>query len=98
MTKLEIGHKIETRDFAQRLIGQNGTFLVSKPGTQLVVVCQEGHSIRSIRSVGSEYPTVPLGGGPQDIWVVEKLNNAIEVIAMAEIADAPTPLLQPKAN
>lgn len=81
MANFEIGQKQRTRDFAQLLAGQAGTFLVSRPGTTLVVVCQEGYSIKSIRSAGTDYPSIALGGGSHDSWEVEKLTSATEIAA-----------------
>lgn len=87
---LQIGQKQRTQDFAQLLAGQEGTFLVSRPGTPpLVVVCQQGYSIRSIRSAGSDYPTIPLGGS-SNVWEVEKLNSSTEVAPEIEIRDNET--------
>lgn len=81
MTNLEVGQKQRTRDFAQLLAGQAGTFLVSRPGTTLIVVCQEGYSIKSVRATGTDYPSIPLGGSSYDTWEVEKLTNATEIPA-----------------
>lgn len=82
MTNLEVGQKQRTRDFAQFLAGQAGTFLVSRPGTTLIVVCQDGYSIKSVRSTGTDYPSIPLGGSTiNDIWEVEKLTSATEIPA-----------------
>ncbi len=78
MNQINDGQSIQTRDFAQALVGQSGTFLVSRPGTTLIVVCQEGHSIRSVRAAGSQYPSIALVGVPQDLWEVEKLNNSTD--------------------
>lgn len=78
---IETGQSVQARDFAQALAGQSGTFLVTRPGSQsLVVVCQEGYSIKSVRAVGSSYPTVPLGLSQDQPWDIEKLNAATEVL------------------
>lgn len=79
MVNIETGQRVQARDFAQALAGQNGTFYVTKPGGQpLVVVCQEGYSIKSIRAAGSAAPSFTIL--PQsDIWEIEKLNNSTEV-------------------
>ncbi len=82
----ESGQKSRSRDLAQLLAGQNGTFLASRPGTTLVVVCQD--SIKSLRASGSEYPTIPLGGGQTDTWEVEKINNATDIPEIADLRQA----------
>ena len=84
MNQIETNQKLRAQDFAQLLAGQHGTFLVSRPGVTLVVVCQEGYSIKSIRSAGSDYPTVTLGGSSANVWEVEKLNNSTEIIPEVE--------------
>jgi hypothetical protein len=78
MNKFEIGSKVQgVRDLARTLSGQHGTFLASQPGTQLVIVCQEGYSIKSIRTTGASTPVIPLGTA--GVWDLEKLNNSTEI-------------------
>lgn len=74
---MDIGQKTQARDFAQALVGEHGTFLVSKPGSQpLLVICEEGHSIKSVRSVGAAI-SIPLAVNSD--WEIEKVNESTQV-------------------
>jgi hypothetical protein len=86
MNKIEQGQKIRAWDFAQALAEQGGTYLVTRPGTTLIVVCEEGHSIRSVRAVGGDWPMVALGGLPTAMWEIERLNSSSEITPEAALA------------
>ena len=69
---------------ARSLAGENGTFIASQPGTTpLSIVCQEGHSIKSIQTVG-----LPSAGSPNGVWEIQKLNDNTQVPELGENRDA----------
>ncbi len=71
---MQVGNKQTTNDLAQTLQSESGTFYAQIGGLSFLVICAEGHSIKSIRPIGRAI--IPATTNPNESWDVEKLSNS----------------------